>query len=153
FEQFKSLVPFDGVVAFSSFHWLQPETRSSQVWALLRPGGFFAVADTRWSINDGEFMTGLYRDCRGILGDAAEREGAPDLTPLVDEMRGAGFNHVTERRYSWEVRYSASRFVALLGSLPWYLSLESEQRRELFAVTEARINTRHDGSVVTTFNA
>jgi SAM-dependent methyltransferase len=152
FEEFTSAAPFDGVVAFSSFHWIRPETRSLQVWTLLRPGGFFAVADARWSIDDTEFAMAFERDCRSILGDAAEREGAPGLTPLSDEMRDAGFTHLVERRYVWKVRYTANRFIALLSSLPWYLSLGSEERRRLFALTEARINARN-GSVATSFEA
>ena len=118
----------------------------------LRRGGFFAVADARWSIDDTEFATDFDRDCRNVLGDVAEREGAPGLAPLSDEMREAGFIHLAERRYVWSVRYSAERFIALLSSLPWYLSLESDRRRRLFALTEARINARN-GSVETSFEA
>jgi SAM-dependent methyltransferase len=153
FEEFTSLASFDGVVAFSSFHWIQPETRALQVRSLLRPGGFFAVADARWSIDDREFARGFEQDCRRALGKAVERKGAPGLTPLADEMRDAGFKHLVERRYVWKVRYSAERFIALLSSLPWYLSLAPGIRRRLFALTEARINAQDDGSVTTSFEA
>ena len=121
--------------------------------AFLRPGGFLAVADARWSIDDDEFGKGFERDCELVLGDDVRKGGAPGITPLRDEMSQAGFTHLVERRYDWEATYSPGRFIALLSTLPWYLSLPTAARDQLFAMTEARIEALRDGVVATTFHA
>jgi ubiquinone/menaquinone biosynthesis C-methylase UbiE len=37
---------FDAVVAFTAFHWVDPETKYANPARLLRPGGALAVAET-----------------------------------------------------------------------------------------------------------
>src|SRR5918912_251029 len=44
---------FDAVVAFTAFHWVDPETKYAKPARLLRPGGCLAVAETDHVIVEG----------------------------------------------------------------------------------------------------
>jgi SAM-dependent methyltransferase len=153
FEDYERRELFDGVVAFSAFHWLSPDARCRKASSLLRPQGFLAVVDARLMPEDERFVQGLASDCEAVLGSAADKPGAPGLTPLRDEMEANRFSHVLERRYTWTRSYTADGFVALLGTLPWYLSIAESPGAALAERIRDRIESHDNGEVAVRFDA
>ncbi len=147
FARFGGAASYDGVVAFSAFHWIAPGLRypESDVAGLRSP------ASWPWQMRglafaDDQFSSGLDHDCLAVLGEDAARPGAPDVSSLGEEMTAAGFVHLAETNYTWEVVYTADEFIRLLNTLPWYLSLPTgATRRGLLAGSGAdRAKTQRD---------
>src|SRR3954470_11115020 len=155
FETTPAQGTFDAVVAFSAFHWIDPEIRYARVAALLRPGGTHAVADTRMTPAESDpFFADAEEDYADVLGDVAGSPGAPVGSSLRDELDACGlFDHLAERRYSWEVARDAAGFIALLDSLPWYAALDASLREELYARLTRRIDSRPGRAVTVAFEA
>jgi SAM-dependent methyltransferase len=146
---------FDAVVAFSSFHWIDPSTRYRRVAALLCDGGIHATADARMAPADGDpFFAEAGADYAAVLGDAAHRPGAPVVDALRDDLVASGlFDHLAERRYRWDVEHDAAGFLRLLDSFPWYAALEPPLRTELYRRFTERIEARPSRTVTVTFEA
>jgi SAM-dependent methyltransferase len=146
---------FDAVVAFSAFHWIDPETRYARAAALLREGGVHAVADARMMPAESDaFFADSDEDYVGILGAAARRPGAPVVDSLRGELLACGlFDHLAERRYRWDVRRDTAGFLALLDSFPWYAALDPGLRAELYRRLTRRIEARPSRTVSVTFEA
>jgi SAM-dependent methyltransferase len=146
---------FDAVVAFSAFHWIDPETRYERVAALLRERGILATADARMAPAEGDpIYAQADADYADVLGDDARRPGAPVADSLRDDVLASGlFDHLAERRYRWDVARDASGFLALLDSFPWYAALDAAAREELYARFARRIEARPSRTVRVTFEA
>lgn len=155
FETTPARGAFDAVVAFSAFHWIDPETRYDRVAMLLREGGMLAVADARMAPAEGDaFFAEVSTDYDEVLGEGARATGAPVVDSLREALVASGFfEHVAERRYHWDMGYGATDFVALLDSFPWYAALRVEQRDELYARFRRRIEARPSRTVTVTFEA
>jgi SAM-dependent methyltransferase len=146
--------PYDGVVAFTAFHWLDPQTRYERAASVLRRGGALAVVKAGQVDPPGvdPFFAEVQDDYRaaGMSGDGAPV--APDAVPdLREEMEASGlFDRVTVRRRQWQVPTTADEYVALLGTASDHLLLPAERREELFERIRRRIESRPDGRIVRT---
>jgi SAM-dependent methyltransferase len=156
FEAYTAEVPFDAVVAFSAFHWIDPETRYAHAATFVDNPGFLIVADARFVV-DGDtdpLLLEFEEDYEAVLGDLVNRPGAPALASLRPEMNGSNlFTHIAERRYRWHVPYAASGYVDLLETLPWYRALPASRHSTLYERITRRINARASGTVTTTMEA
>lgn len=156
FETYTAETMFDALVAFSAFHWIEPETRYEQAAALLHDSGFLVVADARFVV-DGDtdpLLLELQEEYEAVLGDLVNQPGAPPLASLRDEMNRSNlFIHIAERRYRWHVPYAASGYVDLLETLPWYRAVAASKRSILYERIMRRINARVPGTVTTTMEA
>ena len=155
FETYEPGGTFDAVVAFSAFHWIDPDVRYQKAASLIRESGFLVVADARLVPGDADrFFLEVDEDYEIALGERANEEGAPGLTSLRDEMEESGlFRHVAERRYRWHVTYTDTSYVELLDSFPWYRALDPSQRADLYARIRQRIQKRPTQTVTATFDA
>jgi SAM-dependent methyltransferase len=138
---------YDGVLAFTSFHWLDPQTRFPRIAALLRKRGVLAVVGTHHVLpEDGDdFFVGVQEDYVAVVPeDAASHEGGP---PPPESVEGLAFDEelfepVMRRRYLWDVEYSADEYVAVLSTYSGHIALPDEQRERLFARIRRRIEPR-----------
>ncbi len=80
-------------------------------------------------------------DAVGKGGDSPCRpEGVEDFGA---EMEASGlFRVVAERRYQWEMEYTADAYVDVLGTYSDHLMQEKETRERLFDLIRARIGDR-----------
>lgn len=133
---------YDAVVAFTAFHWIPPELRYPSVAAVLREGGALAVAMVHHVVAEDAdpFFLEVQADydAVGKGGDSPSRpEGAEDFGA---EMEASGlFRVVAERRYRWEMEYTADAYVDVLGTYSDHLMQEKETRERLFDLIRARI--------------
>jgi SAM-dependent methyltransferase len=138
---------YDGVLAFTSFHWLDPETRFPRIAALLRDTGVLAVVGTHHVLpEDGDdFFVDVQADYAAVVPeDAASHEGGP---PRPDTVEGLAFDEelfepVARRRYLWDVEYSADEYIAVLSTYSGHIALPDGQRERLFARIRRRIEPR-----------
>jgi SAM-dependent methyltransferase len=154
FEAFTTDEPFDATLAFTAFHWIEPEARYDRLARLLRSGGLLVVADSR--MTGGEDADSFFHesgaDYVSVLGERASAPGAPDLVSLCGEIDESGvFEHLATRNYLWHVTYAAPAYLELLDSFPWHATLEPADREELYARLQRRIEAR--GTITATFEA
>jgi SAM-dependent methyltransferase len=145
FDTWETSERFDGAVAFTSFHWLDPQTRFAKVASLLRPGGVLAVTSTSHVAGGDDFFVDVQADYRDVVPeDPASHEGGP-LPP--DEIEGLRFDEqlfepVARHRYLWDIAYDADAYIAVLSTYSGHRALHAVQREELFARIRQRIEPR-----------
>ena len=132
---FESWTPpgrFDAVVAFASFHWLDPAVRYERCADALRPGGALAVVRPNHVLpSDGdEFFREVQADYRVGRArrpeDARRGAGARRSRPATTraELAASGlFGDVVVRRRQWDVTYDADAYVAVLDTYSWNRAL------------------------------
>ncbi|HVU77518.1 MAG TPA: class I SAM-dependent methyltransferase [Gaiellaceae bacterium] len=138
---------FDGVLAFTSFHWLDPATRFPRIAALLRTGGLLAVVGTHHVLpEDGDdFFVDVQEDYRAAVPeDPASHEGGPPLPDRVEplELDDSLFERVAHRRYLRDIEYTADEYLAVLATYSGHIALPDEQRANLFERIRRRIEAR-----------
>jgi len=143
---------FDAVVAFTAFHWIDPELRYGKSASLLRAGGALAVVVTQHVLADGGdgFFAEVGEDYIALMPDA---DGAPpphpDAVPdLGDEVDASGlFRTLGVGRYVWDVTYTADDYTAVLDTYSGHRALEEDRRRRLLERIRRRIEARPEGTV------
>jgi SAM-dependent methyltransferase len=147
---------FDAVVAFNSFHWLDPELRLARAASLLHPGGALAVVGSRYAEHDGAdpLWLALQEDYEAIAGTPEPRIRADAVKDRSAEFaEGGHFGDVVIRRYQWEIPFSADDYIALLHTSSWHRLLDDDVRRRLFDRIHQRISTRADATITPTMAA
>jgi SAM-dependent methyltransferase len=135
---------FDGVVAFTSFHWLDPAIRFARTEALLRPNGLLAVVETSHVLPaDGD---PFFREVQADY-DAVVPEESGDAPPPPETIEPLAFDEelfepAAHRRYLWDLDYTADEYIAVLSTYSGHIALAEEQREELFARIRRRIEPR-----------
>jgi SAM-dependent methyltransferase len=126
---------FDAVVAFTAFHWLDPETKYERCARLLRDAGSLALVETHHVHPEGGDP--FFEDVQ----DAYERAGegrAPPLRPddagdLSDEFVASGrFEPPAVRRYLYEVEYTADAYIDVLNTYSGHIAMEPATREQLY---------------------
>jgi SAM-dependent methyltransferase len=136
---------YDAVVAFTAFHWIPPELRYLKCAALLREGGALAVAMTHHVLPqdaDPFFLEAQADyDAVGVGGDPP---GPPEsVSGVAAEMEASGlFDVADERRYSWDVVYTADEYIDVLSTFSVNIAMEDAKRTRLFDLLRARIGDR-----------
>jgi SAM-dependent methyltransferase len=135
---------FDAVVAFTAFHWIPPELRYLKSAALLREGGALAVVATHHVLpEDGDtFFLEVQADYDDLLPGGPP--GPPDAAAgFAEEMEASGLFRVAgERRYQWDVVYTADEYVDVIDTYSNHRALDDASRTELYERVRARIGDR-----------
>jgi len=142
---------FDAVVAFTAFHWIEPELRHRKAAAALRPGGALAVVQTNHVLPNGgdPFFVEVQADYDAVVPHPDNRPAPPpeEIVGPAPELEASGlFDPVVERRHLWTVVYDAS-YVSVLGTYSGNIALPPERRAELFRRIAARIESRPGGTI------
>jgi SAM-dependent methyltransferase len=142
---------FDLVIAATAWHWLDPRTRASRVWSVLRPGGHLAYWSGTHVVPDGgdPFFVELqdvYDEIdEGLPPDAVFPQ--PDELPDDSvELEATGlFDVVAVRRFDWETVHDADSYIDLLSTFSGHITMERWRRDRLYAEIRRRLARRADG--------
>jgi SAM-dependent methyltransferase len=147
---------FAAVVAFTSFHWLDPEAQYEKTARLLRPRGALALgrSDTVLADDHDPFWIEVQEDYDAVVPSHHYRP-PPRPEELGDdraEIDASGcFHTVAVRRYLWELTYSADEYVALLDTYSGHRSIDEPVRSELYRRIRRRIDAAPGGSIRRTY--
>jgi SAM-dependent methyltransferase len=138
---------FDAVVAFTAFHWVDPEARYAKTARLLRVGGALAVISTKHVLPPGgdTFWVEVQDDYDAVVpGEENQPPPRPEeIADLSDEIDASGyFRRAAVRRYLWDVTYDADTYVGLLDTFSGHRSMPEPQRQELYGRIRRRIGDR-----------
>jgi SAM-dependent methyltransferase len=134
---------FDGVVAFTAFHWIDPDLRYAKPTKLLARDGALVVVETKHVLPSGgdEFWVEVQADYDAVVPSEANRP-PPRPEEVGDRSREfevAGYRKVDVRRHLWDVTYRADEYVALLATYSRNRALDDDTRRRLLDRIHARI--------------
>jgi SAM-dependent methyltransferase len=143
---------FDAVVAFTAFHWIEPELRYEKSARLLRDGGTLAVVSTHHVLpEDGDaFFTEVQEDYDAVFppDDRGPMPRPEAVRDIGDEIDASGhFRNVAVRRYPWDVIYPADEYIALIDTYSNHRALDERARRRLYERIRRRIEARPGGKV------
>lgn len=149
---------FDAVVAFTAFHWIDPEARYAKPARLLGEGGSLAVVETRHVLPEGgdPFWTDVQEDYDAIVPSDHNRPPPPpgEVRDLSGEIQQSGhFGPAAVRRHLWDVSYDADEYIAVLGTYSPNRALDPETRRRLFERIHLRIEAKPERKVTKTYLA
>lgn len=139
---------FDLLYAATAWHWLDPVVRYRKAHRLLRPGGYLAFwsASHAFPSDFDPFFTEI-QEVYDAIGESFDGEwppAAPDRAPDERHSIAASglFEHVTVRRYVWEMNYSAEEYIALLNTFSDHISMDEPKRERLYSEIRERISGR-----------
>jgi SAM-dependent methyltransferase len=147
---------FDAIVAFTAFHWVDPQLRYEKSARLLRDRGSLALVGTLHVRRAGgdTFWLEVQEDYDAVVPSDDNRP--PPLPEEVDDLRseieGSGyFEYVDVRRYVWDRTYSADEYISLLDTYSGHRALDDERRARLYGRIRRRIAARPGGRVTKTY--
>ncbi|MDE3189584.1 MAG: class I SAM-dependent methyltransferase [Acidobacteriota bacterium] len=133
---------YDALLSFTAYHWIQRDLRYVKAAEMLRDGGTIAVAMIHHVLPPGAdpFFLEAQADYAAV-GRGGNPPGPPEAVEAFgEEMAASGFFElVAERRYQWDVEYTADEYVALIGTYSENIAMPERTRRELFDRLRARI--------------
>jgi len=154
---------FDAVVAFTAFHWIDPEVRYARTASLLDDTGVLAVVSTQHVLPpDGDaFFVEVQEDYEAVVPDDPATKagvGGPPASETVQGLAGeidasGRFRLLGERRYVWDVVYTADGYVDLLQTYSGHLGLDEGTRGRLLSLIRRRVEERPDAVVRKTYLA
>ena len=153
FESWEADGTFDVVVAFTAFHWIDPDVRYAKPASLLRPAGSLAVVTTQHVLpEDGDpFFAEVQEDYDAVVpSDDNRPPPRPDeVGDLSVEFETSGhFAETVVRRYIWDVDYSAAAYIDLLETFSGHRGVwDEDTRRRLYDRITRRIAARPNGTV------
>jgi SAM-dependent methyltransferase len=159
FEAWKPLnQPFDAVVAFTAFHWLDPEVRFKKAAEILREAGALAIVTTKHVRVAGgdDFWVDVQQDYDAIdpSDDNAPPPHPDDVKDIGGEIAASGyFENIASRRYLWDVVYTADEYINVLDTYSGHRRIEPERRQRLYDAIRRRIEARPDRNVTKTYLA
>ena len=149
---------FDAVVAFTAFHWIDPDLRYAKSASLLRAEGTLAVIETKHVLPEGgdRFFAEVQEDYVALVPGADD--GPPphpdDVPDLADEIDATGaFRTIAAPRYLWDVTYTADDYIAVLDTYSGHRSLDDDTRGRLYERIRRRIEARPESTVRKTYLA
>jgi len=147
---------FDAVVAFNSFHWIDPDLRYAKTAEVLREGGALAVVGMRFVVHDDAdpIWMALQEDYEAVAGLREPRIHTDAVKDRSAEFETSGhFRNVSARQYRWDITFGADDYVALLSTSSWHRRLDDTVRRTLFERIHRRINARAEQTISPTMAA
>ena len=145
---------FDLVLAATSFHWLDPETRMARCALLLRPGGTLAV----FSNTHPAPYTGFFEEVQRCYArhvpewpDPTKATPSSDLgvtaLPTDEFLKDGLFTDVCVHSCDWAVDFSADDYVRLLHTFSDHIRLGRVRLADLTEDIRTVINGSYGGVV------
>ena len=152
---------FDAVLAFTAFHWIDPNLRYPKASWLLRDGGALAVVATQHVLpeNGDRFFDEVQADYEAIVPEDEKTKAGGPLPPeaiddLAREIEESGlFQNVGAQRYLWDVVYTADDYIAVLDTYSGHRVLDVQTRERLYDLIRRRIHARPESRVRKTYLA
>jgi SAM-dependent methyltransferase len=157
FEQWNPLgARFDGVVAFNSFHWIDPDRRFAKPAEVPREGGALAVVGMRFVVHDhaDAVWMALQEDYEEVAGVVEPRTHVDAVKDRSAEFEASGyFRNVTARRYLWDISFDADSYIGLLQTSSWHRRLDDDVRAKLFERIHDRVRAQAEQTITPTMCA
>jgi SAM-dependent methyltransferase len=152
---------FDAVLAFTAFHWIAPDMRYTKAASLLREHGILGVVATEHVLppNGDDFFLEVQEDYEAVVpDDPATKAGGPKppdtILDLSGEISASGtFRNVADRRYVWDVVYTAQEYIDVLNTYSGHRALDDDTRERLLSRIRNRIEARSGRQVRKTYLA
>ncbi|HEY2541937.1 MAG TPA: class I SAM-dependent methyltransferase [Gaiellaceae bacterium] len=136
---------YDAVVSFTAYHWIERELRYVKAAEVLREGGTIAVAMIHHVLppDADPFFLEAQADYDAV-GRGGNPPGPPEAVEgFAEEMAASGlFEVVAERRYQWDVEYTADEYMDVISTFSENIATDAETRERLFELLRARIGRR-----------
>jgi SAM-dependent methyltransferase len=150
--------PFDAVVAFTAWHWVDPDVRYARAAGVLRAGGALGVVATKHVSREGgdPFWVEVQADYDAVVPSEHNRPPPrpEEVADLSAEIESSGlFGPAEVRRHLWDVVYTADEYVAVLDTYSGHRTIEEDRRRLLYERIHRRIGARPSGRVTKTYLA
>jgi SAM-dependent methyltransferase len=147
FERWETDDRFDALVAFTAFHWIDPDVRFEKAARVLREGGALAVVATEHVLREGgdTFWIEVQDDYDAVVPSPDNRPPSPpeEIGDLSGEIAASGrFRNVAVRRYLWDAFYKADEYIAVLDTYSGHRSMPDDERGELYRRIRRRIGDR-----------
>lgn len=145
---------FDCVVAFTAFHWVDPNLRYARSANALRDAGKLAIVATKHVLPvDGDpFWVEVQEDYETIDEPAETPPHPEQVADMSAEIEASGrFGGVEVRRHLWDVAYSAEEYIEVLETYSGHRKLSPVSREALYARIRHRIVARRGGQVRKTY--
>ena len=144
--------PFDAVVSFTAFHWLDPAVRVAKSADALRPGGALATIATHHVAGGDEAffvdVQACYERCVPTTPPGLRLPAADAIPSTSDELDRSGrFERVTSRRYEWERTDATAAYLDLLCTYSDIRALEATVRANLLHDIAHLLDSRYGGRV------
>jgi SAM-dependent methyltransferase len=144
--------PFDAVVAFSAFHWVDADVGVAKVAAALRPDGSFARIDTdHVAGGTGPFFVDV-QDCYERWDPdtppGLRLSRADDVVYNADPDPAGRFGAGQVRRYETDRAYTTAAYLDVLQTYSGHRALDGDARDGLLACIGSVIDERYGGLVV-----
>lgn len=128
---------FDAVLAATSFHWLDPETKYQKTAAALKDNGYLILL---WNTPP-QIEFGLYQSLQEVYQTHApsiEYQGISthqdNLNKIAAKITNSGYySNLQTEQLICKVTYSVDDYITLLSTLSPYIMLEAKTRESLFA--------------------
>jgi SAM-dependent methyltransferase len=137
--------PFAAVLAFTAFHWIDPQTRYGKSARVLREDGALAVVKTKHVAGSDPFWAEVQEDYDVVIPSDDNRPPPPadEVVDLAGEITASGlFGEPVVRRYLWDTAYGAGEYLALLDTFSGHRSLPDATRGELYDRIRGRFGSR-----------
>ena len=143
---------FDLVTAATAWHWIDPAIGIPKAARLLRPDGALALW---WNAHVTDTPDPGWVPIRRVYEDVAPHLArlAPltpdrvDYDPAAELRAAVEFTDIEQHRFPFEVTYTATEFLALIGTYASHRPLAEDVRAELHRRLEETIDRDLDGVV------
>lgn len=141
---------FDLVLAATSFHWLDPQTRCIRVARALRDRGWLAVlANVHVSDESGDRF---FRRSQDAYAEAFEADGRSSGLPMASSLSPAAvdeqlFGRREHRMYRWTQAFDAKSYVETLATYSENRDIPEPARERLFDQLAAIIRNEFSNAI------
>ena len=144
--------PFDAVVAFTAFHWIEPTVGVDKVAEALRPNGSFATVTTDHAAGGTDPFFVDVQDCYERW-DPTTPPGlrlvhADDIVPTAAPDPNGRFGAAQLRRYETDIAYTTARYQDVIRTYSPTRALDDERRGGLLGCIGSLIDSRYGGLIV-----
>ncbi len=155
FERFElPSQPFDAVVAFTSFHWVDQDMGPALVAAALRPGGAFVTVSTDHVAGGTDAFFVDVQECYEQWDPATPKglrlDNADDVIARVDTGPDPGgrFGRAEVRHHEVEAAYSTATYLDVLMTYSGHRAMDAHARDGLLSCIGALIDGHYGGLIV-----
>ncbi|MCH7698291.1 MAG: class I SAM-dependent methyltransferase [Chloroflexi bacterium] len=144
---------FDLVLAATSFHWIEPETRFQRSHDLLRDGGTLAVVHTNQINSSADH--GFFARVQPVY-DHHQQNDPPLALPTEDELTppeygglvASGlFEEIHLHRYRWDQTYTSAEYGDLMRSYSGTQAMEPPQQEAMIGDVCGLIDAEFAGAI------
>ncbi len=150
FEGFESPERFDGILAFTAYHWIDEGIKYQKVLELLDDAGSLVLVWNSFFLSDSAATAEVNKAYHQYLPDTYPDESTVEqvnegvLSKLHRREQEVGQNlllyTVALRKYYTAYNYNAETYPKLLNTFPKIVEIEEGQRRKFFARISEIVN-------------